>query len=109
VIDRNEALERVGGDEELLKEIALLFLAEYPKDMAAMRRAIDAGSAKDLERSAHSLKGAVANFGAHHTRDAALRLELIGRNGDLAEAEAGYQALSESLSNLRPFLQAIAE
>lgn len=109
MIDRKAVLARVGGDEQLLKEIARLFLGEYPKEIAEIRRAIEVGSAKDLERAAHSLKGAVANFGAEPTKEAALRLELIGKSGDLTEARTALKALQESLSDLRPFLEAIAD
>jgi len=109
MLDRKSALDRVGGDEELLREIARLFLGEYPKDLAEIHRAIEVGNAQDLERAAHSLKGAVANFSADQTRDAAFRLEQIGKSGNLGEARAARQVLEQSLSDLKPFLEAIAE
>ena len=70
-IDRQVALSRVGGDAELLKEIAQLFIDDYPRAMADIRQAADRGDAKSLERSAHGLKGSVANFGAPSAVEAA--------------------------------------
>ena len=63
-LDKAVALDRLGGDEELLQEVAELFLEEYPPLMTQIRSAIDNGNSQELERSAHSLKGSVANFGS---------------------------------------------
>src|SRR5262249_1948141 len=61
-LDRALALSRVGGDAELLKEIAMLFLEEYPRVLDELRNAIARGDARSVERTAHGLKGSVSNF-----------------------------------------------
>jgi HPt (histidine-containing phosphotransfer) domain-containing protein len=106
-LDRAIALERVGGDEELLREIAALFLDEYPKMMTEIRAALEQGNAKALEQASHSLKGSVGNFGADHAYQAALRLETIGRGRDLSAAAQAYQDLVRALDSLRPALVAL--
>jgi len=63
-LDHALALERVGGDRSLLREIAVLFLDEYPRIMAEIRAALEAGNAVALERAAHSLKGSALGVGA---------------------------------------------
>ena len=78
LLDRANALARVGGDLDLLKEIAALFLDEYPRELDEIRTALASGDAHTLERSAHGLKGAVANFGARPAVDAAFQLEQFG-------------------------------
>ena len=105
--DLNAALERVGGDQELLKEIADLFLDDAPNSLASVRAAIEANDGAALQRSAHSLKGSVANFGAEEAVDAAFRLEKMGADGKLdgamavfAELENELQTVSEGLSQL---------
>ena len=108
VLDRAIALERVGGDSELLQEMAQLFLDEYPSQLEAVRAAVRARDAKALERSAHSLKGSVGNFGAAAAHEAALRLELLGRKGDLAEVDHALLHLECVLSTLRPEMQNLA-
>ena len=107
MIDRKVALSRVGGDIELLKEIAVLFLDTYPSVLQEIRSATERGDAQMLERSAHGLKGSVANFGAAAAVDAALLLENMGRTRQLQEATQGLRNLELALSALRPELEAL--
>jgi len=109
MLDHQIALERVGGDEDLLREIVRLFLDECPRLIAHIQEAIDAGDTRRLEREAHSLKGSVANFGAEPVVKAALALEVIGRSGNLCDAREGFQQLSRSVEVLRPELIALSE
>jgi HPt (histidine-containing phosphotransfer) domain-containing protein len=51
------SLERTGGDERLLGELAILFVAECPKRMMEIRDAIARHDAPDLERAAHAIRG----------------------------------------------------
>lgn len=101
VLNKAEALKRVGGDEELLCEIAELFLQEFPGLLADIQAAMAAGDAHALERAAHNLKGSVANFGAEPAREAAYRVECIGRQGDLSSAAAAIAELDDQLGLLQ--------
>src|SRR5277367_2602582 len=83
-LDREVAMARVGGDPELLKEIAILFLENYRDWLGELRQATARGDAEMVERTAHGLKGSVANFGARKAVEASLNLEKLGRNRDLA-------------------------
>jgi HPt (histidine-containing phosphotransfer) domain-containing protein len=83
VLDHEVAMIRVGGDTELLKELAQLFLEEYPRLLAELRAAHESGDADLVERTAHGLKGSIANFGAQQAVEAALRIEQLGRRGEL--------------------------
>jgi two-component system sensor histidine kinase/response regulator len=107
VFDKAVALSRVGGDAELLKEIAILFLGDYPKSLSELREAIDTGDAKRVERSAHELKGSVSNFGARPAVDAAMRLETMGRSQQLIEVEQVLHTLELALAALRPELESL--
>ncbi len=106
-IDRQVALSRVGGDAELLKEIAQLFIDDYPRAMEDIRQAADRGDAKSLERSAHGLKGSVANFGAPSAVEAARKLESMGRVAQLAEVQHVIHTLELALAALRPELESL--
>jgi PAS domain S-box-containing protein len=107
VIDWEEAFNHFEGDVELMKEIAGLFLEESPLLLDKMKAALNRGDCRELERAAHTVKGSVGNFVARPAFLAAQRLEQIGRDGNLCEAEVAYKALDEELERLRPALLAL--
>ena len=65
---------------------------------------VAAGDASALKSAAHTLKGAVDNFAARPTFEAAWRLENLGRNGTLADASQALSALEKELDRLEPAL-----
>ena len=107
MLDRDVALERVGGDAELLREIAVLFLDNYTQWIAELHSAAARGDAQGVEKSAHGLKGSVANFGAQTAVDAAFTLEQMGRRRDLAEVAKALDTLDLALAALRPELESL--
>lgn len=107
-LDRALALERLGGDEELLQEVAQLFLDEYPVLMSDIRRAIETSNSNQLERAAHSLKGSVANFGSEAAWKAAFALEKLGREQQLAGVDTAYAHLVMVMNTIQPALAELA-
>ena len=97
-LDRKLALSRVGGDKELLREIAVLFVEQCPGALAEIQDAVTRGDAARLENAAHALKGSVANFGARDAVEAAFRLEQMGRTNQMREAEEMLRKLEGALS-----------
>ena len=81
--DQGQALDRLGGDTDLLLQIAEIFCQTAPPKLAEIRQALAAGDAGTLTRAAHSLKGSVANFSAGRAWEAARNLEMAGRGGQL--------------------------
>jgi len=63
----------VGGDLELLREIAVLFLDECPRALLEIHQAVVGEDAAKLENAAHSLKGSARAIGAWRTAEAAER------------------------------------
>jgi PAS domain S-box-containing protein len=102
------ALERTAGDRDLLRELAGVFCEGCPPMMADIRAALDQGDARKLMGAAHALKGAVGTFGAGTAFDIAYRLELMGRKGNLADAEAVYGSLRREIDRLVPALEGLA-
>jgi len=105
VMDINSVMERVGGDKELLAELAELFIEDSQKLLAQIKEAIVRGDARVLERVAHTLKGSVGNFSAKTAREAALKLEEMGRNSELADVDQAYTRLDKEISRLCSTLQ----
>ena len=108
-LDRAAVLDRLGGDAALLREITAIFLTEYPDLLRQIRNAIEEGDAGKVERAAHALKGAVSNFAFAPATQAALELELIGRQGRLAEAAPAFDALLGQFRDLEPLLATLLQ
>jgi two-component system sensor histidine kinase/response regulator len=109
VFDREAALARVDGDLALLQELIRIFLDDFPRQLAEIRQAIAAKDASRLSRAAHSLGGAVGNFGAEPAHEAALRLEAISARTDMARAAAAAADLEEALERLRMALLVVSK
>jgi two-component system sensor histidine kinase/response regulator len=98
--DPAKALERVDGDEALLREIIKIFLDETPRLLTALRQGVSEGNAATVERAAHSLKGELSYFGLEELRQKAWALEQMGRDRDLNRAAEVFDSLQEELSVL---------
>ncbi|NBB95645.1 MAG: Hpt domain-containing protein [Planctomycetes bacterium] len=106
-IDYDEALDRMDGDRDLLREMAELVLEDIPYQLTTMQQAMDADDSEALAKSAHSLKGAVANLAARSTQQAASDLEQAARVGDMDRVAAGLRVLQQQLDSLVPELRRI--
>jgi two-component system sensor histidine kinase/response regulator len=104
--DRNVALARVEGDEELLHKIIELFSDQAPRLLADIGVAYGRRDAKSLQRTAHKLRGSVDNFGATRAVAAAQRLEDMGRAGDFTHCRDAVAELERAIGDL---LRAVAE
>ena len=99
------ALERVGGDEAMLRELAEMFFTECPKLMQQIREHIASADGPELRRAAHTLKGSAHVFGAAAAAEAAHRLEEIGREEAFADAEEALALLEDEVTRLLPALR----
>ena len=104
----DEALGRVAGDMDLLKEIAALFLSGCNQAMADIGKALTDQDVEKLATSAHSLKGSVGNFAAGRTFLAAQSVERSAREGDLEGARQAFATLNLEIELLKPALEQIA-
>jgi CheY-like chemotaxis protein len=102
--DRQAALTRLEGDADLLREMAGLFLGDYPRQIAALREAIEHQDADAIQRTAHTLKGALSSLGARPAAAAALALEDVGRARNHEQAPRAFEELMAALNQLLPYL-----
>lgn len=107
VLDRDAALGRVGGDLDLLREIAVLFADECPRVLQDLRDALAEGDAPAIGRAAHGLKGSAANFGAVPAVDAAVRIEQSAHAGRIEEIGPLVEFLGRTLDTLLAELEQI--
>jgi two-component system, sensor histidine kinase and response regulator len=98
-------LSRLDGDTELATELATIFIDEYPRMLARLRGAVAAGSADEVRRAAHALKGSVSNFIDGGPTATAFELETMGRNGQLDGTAAILDRLEQEIVALTVCLQ----
>jgi HPt (histidine-containing phosphotransfer) domain-containing protein len=104
-IDWRVAWEAVGGRRDLLEELIQIFDSEYPNMLEAIRSAATNGDAKQLQGSAHQLKGCLRYFGTTEASEIARRLEDIGRSRQLDGAVELIEPLNLAVQNLLPELK----
>lgn len=97
LIDKEALIAQFGGDEEILQEIIIEFINMYPEMLKAIETAIITNDAHALHQSAHSFKGAVSNFFAQKITDQALKLEQLGKNGQVTGAQEMFSDLSQDV------------
>jgi HPt (histidine-containing phosphotransfer) domain-containing protein len=107
IFDKESALDRVGGDLDLLIELAGIFIEDCPSIISRIEQAIQDEDAETLHRSAHTLKGAVGNFSAQATFEAAFELESKGRSKQLEGAREAVESLKHELARLQPALSSM--
>jgi signal transduction histidine kinase/CheY-like chemotaxis protein/HPt (histidine-containing phosphotransfer) domain-containing protein len=99
VFDHQTALDRVSGDESVLSEVIGLFLADAPRQVDNIRRAIEQNDPAALYSAAHALKGASGCLGGVRTAAAALHLEEMGKRADLSCAREALAVLETENQN----------
>ena len=99
-IDFEALLNRVGGDEALLKRMIAIFLRDTPKRLAAIAKALRQNDVDGVASLAHALKGSVSIFAAEALRLRSQELQERSRAGDLIAARANFSALKEEIASL---------
>ena len=107
VFSRDAALLKMGGDEELLREVVAAFLEACEPTVNAVEVAVQAGDPKALRRAAHTLKGSVATFSTGPLYETALELEQCGRDEYMQTVQQSYRRLRGELEQLLPELRAL--
>jgi CheY-like chemotaxis protein/HPt (histidine-containing phosphotransfer) domain-containing protein len=102
--DRLERLGRSLG-EDLIGQLATLFLAEAEGRMAAMRRDLTTGDLAAVAVSAHTLRGASANLGATDLAELCARLADESAARERAESCRLLDAVAAELVRVRSALE----
>jgi PAS domain S-box-containing protein len=104
--DWSSALEGVGGDRELLKDLMNAFLEEGPLTLQNIRTAVQQGNGPALRMAAHKLKGSIRYFGPSRAAELAQELERLAQAGDLADAPQMFAQLEHEIKLFLPELSA---
>jgi CheY-like chemotaxis protein/HPt (histidine-containing phosphotransfer) domain-containing protein len=108
LVDSEAALARVGGDSQLLSELAGLFLEEYPRLLAGIDEGIRSGNLDAARSGAHQLKGLLAQFGCEQGRLIAIELEDAAKQGDSDAAAGAAARISRFMDGAKGELEQLA-
>jgi PAS domain S-box-containing protein len=109
VLDEEELLLRVDGDHAMVGELAKIFSEDCPKQIRALRSALDNGSAESVWRMGHLLRGMLANLAAAHAKDLAAQIEELGKNGEVHAAAEILEELLLELPRVQEALEALSQ
>jgi signal transduction histidine kinase/CheY-like chemotaxis protein len=107
--DSMEALARVDGDADLLNELIQIFLAESPRQIEKLSRAIQSGDVDATQRTAHTLKGELKYLGLTQAAEQALELENMCRAGELQGAAELFRTFKTEMAVLSIFMQQVLQ
>jgi signal transduction histidine kinase/DNA-binding response OmpR family regulator len=99
--------DTAGGDPTFLAELIDTFLEDAPQLLDDLRQALDEKNPASVRLAAHSLKSNGAEFGAATFADLCLQLEILGKSGRLAGAEALLTQIKEEFEKVKSALESI--
>jgi PAS domain S-box-containing protein len=102
--DLQAAMERFGGNRELVRQLIVLFRDEAQRLGDAVREAVDARDLAAAARAAHNLCGVALNLDAAPTVAAARGVEEAADAGAADDAQAALAVLEVELARLRAAL-----
>ena len=105
VFDKSALIARLGGNEEFLSELLSLFEHDTPLQLKKLKQAIEDNDAARVTLHAHTVKGSSANIGAQALSNAALDIEMAGKNCDMNSVRLLIGKLEYELNRLKTALQ----
>jgi two-component system sensor histidine kinase/response regulator len=91
-------LEAFNNDGDFLKDVADMFITDYPPMVDTVKQAIIDEDGPLLSRTAHSLKGMARNFNIDGAANAALELERLADEGQFETARELGRKLANELT-----------
>ncbi|RQD73411.1 Hpt domain-containing protein, partial [Desulfonatronospira sp. MSAO_Bac3] len=109
VYDREKLLEQMSGDQEFIQVIVQMFVEQNTERLEVLLRAIIDGDLAAVRDHAHAIKGSALSVSANALAEMASRLEVAGRDEDLAactslgpRVEWEFQRLLSELGVMKP-------
>jgi signal transduction histidine kinase/DNA-binding response OmpR family regulator/HPt (histidine-containing phosphotransfer) domain-containing protein len=99
IFDRAGLMNRL-GDENLMRTVVTVFLAEIPNLISGLKSLIAEGDGTGTERQLHNIKGISANAGGEAVRKLASEMEKMAQTGDLDAVAARLPELESHCARL---------
>ncbi len=104
VLDMRIAAERIPGGAEAVERMAPILLDECQRMLAEIHAGLKDNDATQVQRGAHTIKGAVGHFAAQHVAEAAREIELLAKAKQLDDAANVVPDLERHLNVFRKTL-----
>jgi HPt (histidine-containing phosphotransfer) domain-containing protein len=101
---RQEALDRIGGDDAFLDELLGLYDKEFLARLEELKKALAKKNFESVREIGHGLKGSSANLSLPGLREAAWALETAGREKNPDAARFGLETLEREYQRFKKFL-----
>jgi CheY-like chemotaxis protein/HPt (histidine-containing phosphotransfer) domain-containing protein len=102
IVNAAELLARFSRNMEFLAEIVGIFLdRECPQLMQSVRDAVTDTDAERLRRAVHTLKGTVGTFNGDPAYEAAMKVEMLARDGDWTAISKAVTELEDEIGRLQ--------
>ncbi|HEY2256514.1 MAG TPA: ATP-binding protein [Variovorax sp.] len=99
-VDLQQLVRTLGGDLDVVREIAVAMRSDMAERRVAIRRAIAAHDAAQGQEQAHALKGALSSIGAHYAAKLAKNLESAWREADWEQVSAALEPLTHEVERV---------
>jgi len=104
LVDRERLWDAAGGDAQELREVIALYLAEAGGLMERLGAACCSGTADDVRRLAHELRGASLNLGLTGLVSPLEALERLAKGGSLSGCDSWMAQARQQWDVIRRFL-----
>src|SRR5680860_99867 len=90
--------EMADGDEDFINSVISVFLEEVPQDLEDLEIALNQKNHEQAYQLAHKIKPNVDLLGMEQTREAALEIETLGKQGaDISAMEKIFHMLKKDI------------
>jgi len=107
VLSLHQALWVTGGKVPMFRRIATVLLQHMPNRVEELKLAVEQKNLEEITRIAHSITGASASVGGERLRQAALRMEMQGRQGSQEGLPGMLQSITHEFEQLKTALENI--
>lgn len=104
-VDLSRLRKITEDDTELECDLIRTFLRDSRQRVAALDDLVRNGSCRDIQRTAHALKGSSGTIGAMELQNLAQKIEEAGRAENLADAQESLPSLKTEFERVREYLE----
>ena len=104
--DLKELMERLGGDQEFLRELLVMFREDVRMNLEKSRKEMAERDYEGLSRTAHTMKGMLGNLSMGAAAETAAALEKTSRENQQDDSKELLEKLVKELDGILPEVEA---